>query len=189
MEKCLSEERARSIKRNREQGWWVLSFRQCLFMCAYSWIIRSLIQAMEYFPVFQTNETEPKHNLENTPDTLFSLLFCSSQFINTCSSPLFPSLSLSLVVFCVMEWLLRTWLLCLTLVDEVCLCLSALTCRNRDTAYSKINTQSRREKGRARDIEKRKEGWGGLKVDKCNKTEEQERGWSRKSLERRRNEI
>lgn len=41
---------------------------------------------------------------------------------------------------------MRTWLLCLTLVDEVCLCLSALTCRNRDTAYSKINTQSRRER-------------------------------------------
>lgn len=109
----------------------------------------------------------------------FSTLHNSSIHAPFCSSPL----SLSLIVFCVMEWLLRTWLLCWTLVDEVCLCLSALTCRNRDTAYSKINTQSRREKGWARDIEKRKEEGGGLKVHKCNKAEEQEQGWSRMWLE------
>lgn len=86
---------------------------------------------------------------------LFQPLFYSSVFVNTLYM-LLSALFLSLVVFSVMEWLLRTWLLCLTLVDEVCLCLPALTCRNRDTAYSKINTQSRRERGREREVKKRK---------------------------------
>lgn len=96
---------------------------------------------------------------------LYSTPQCSS--ILSTRSTLRSPLSLSLVVFCVMEWLLRTWLLCLTLVDEVCLCLSALTCRNRDTAYSKINTQSRRERDRERErgwateVVKRKR-WGGV---------------------------
>lgn len=66
---------------------------------------------------------------------------------------------------------MRTWLLCLTLVDEVSLCLSALTCRKRDTAYSKINTQSRRERGLAREVEKREEREGvegRSKVDEFN---------------------
>lgn len=94
-----------------------------------------------------------KDNLENS--ILFRFFFFSTQPPVRQYSPLAlrSLLALSaLVVFCVMEWLLRTWLLCLTLVDEVCLCLSALTCRNRDAAYSKINTQRSRKKeaGRAR---------------------------------------
>lgn len=89
---------------------------------------------------------------------------------------------------------MRTWLLCLTLVDEVCLCLSALTCRNRDTAYSKINTQSRRERlgeggrddgGKRRGIAR----WrvAGLKVDKCTESETQDEAGSQWKEKRKRN--
>lgn len=89
---------------------------------------------------------------------------------------------------------MRTWLLCLTLVDEVCLCLSALTCRNRDTAYSKINTQSRRERlgeggrddgGKRRGIAR----WrvAALKVDKCTESETQDEAGSQWKEKRKRN--
>lgn len=81
---------------------------------------------------------------------------------------------------------MRTWLLCLTLVDEVCLCPSVLTCRKRDTAYSKINTQSRRERQRGRERpgkggrEKKEEGGGGGIFEG---REERERGIVKKKEE------
>lgn len=157
-------------------------------LCAYAWTSWCLIQVVENF--LQIKEKQ-KDNLENTPTPFIPppvLLLAIRQY--SLHAPLHSLLSLSLVVFCVMEWLLRTWLPCLTLVDEVCLCLSALTCRNRDTAYSKINTQSRRERGLAREVEKRREREEGcLKVDEGNETEGRERGWSRKSLERKRKRV
>ena len=155
---CVYQKKRTNAPGGGEQNH-IFQDRRQVCSCVCAWISHYQI----HFPTLPPNYRQQKNNLEKFFQSLLFpsvLLLAFSSILPTCSFPpplslsLSLSLSLYLFVFCVMEWLLRTWLLCLTLVDEVCLCLSVLTCRKRDTAYSKINTQSRRWREREREREK-----------------------------------